>query len=345
VPLVTTPTGFQGAFHNAKSPSSWQADTLFYTGGQTGDQPGGSWVQQQQRSQQQQIQQQQMPQQQMQQQQMPQQQMPQQQLPHQQMPQQPMPQQPMPQQAMPQQPMQQQQMPPQQMQQQMSQQQMQQQQQQIQQQQHRQPPMQQHVGNGMQGSMVASTPRAWSEAAPLAPLAPLASAQSGFGQLQAQGFAGSMVGGDSTMVPGGMMQGMPGIQSFVGQPAVQPPPGAEVKVIAVPLGAPMPQGAIPVGMVTATPEQLKVVGGSGQEPFLAPATEDVPASTAVRPPTNRWKIMNPRTGKEVDGSKPHRLRITNPKTGEEVQPDGLDFSGSKRDVMLTPTPPTPRPLL
>lgn len=176
--------------------------------------------------------------------------------------------------------------------------------------------------------------------------------------------------------------------SFYEQPQAPPPPeppmsqstgpsnGQPVqpmlmKMITVPVGQPLPEGAIPVGYVP--PGQQ---AGSSQEPAPTPALQyasspqvDFPAASQFLPgpaeqlphdhtgKQNRWRIVDPRTGKDVD-PRSHRMKITDPRTGKEVipgsqtpksprgasTPRSTTASTPQMELSRTPTPPTPRAL-
>lgn len=90
-----------------------------------------------------------------------------------------------------------------------------------------------------------------------------------------------------------------------------------VQVIALPVGAPPPEGAIAIAMAEAPADQSQFPIASGV------------GSSQVEPQKSRaFKIKDPRTGREVQlpsneeaAAASRRLRIVNPKTGEEVLPN------------------------
>lgn len=120
------------------------------------------------------------------------------------------------------------------------------------------------------------------------------------------------------------------------QPVPQQQHVPQMQIIALPVGAPPPEGAIPVGPAPAGAVQEHVVAqmlampmgdapsDGGQFPTgsaTSPSQSD-PAS----PPHHKsraFKIKDPRTGREVTetDAASRRLRIVNPKTGEEVRPN------------------------
>jgi len=137
-------------------------------------------------------------------------------------------------------------------------------------------------------------------------------------------------------------------------PSLQPQPVSQMsymqsqmmgmQVIALPVGAAPPEGAIPMP-AGAVPEQvlqmIAVPAGEappegavlvGEAPQVLTArtsqSESTSASSESRRVSNKaFKIKDPRTGIEVSAPQageesaaaPRRLRIVNPKTGEEVR--------------------------
>lgn len=165
--------------------------------------------------------------------------------------------------------------------------------------------------------------------------------------------------GPPPMRPGPQMGGMPDMPPMNSMPGPPMQPGLPMQLpnmqggpmmqmIALPPGAPPPEGAIPMGpaggMQQPTPQQM-VQPPQQMVQILVPVGETPPegaipmdqfsvgsvttgASTPETfiPPSKKssaLKIKDPRTGKEVcasgdESGTSRRLRIVNPKTGKEV---------------------------
>lgn len=142
-------------------------------------------------------------------------------------------------------------------------------------------------------------------------------------------------------MPGGQRQdNMPNPQTAPMQPGPQMSnmQSPLMQVIALPVGAPPPKGAIPVGAPSAgMPEQMPQLQMIAVPMGEAPPEGAIPVGPGPAPaqPENAgperafkgFKIKDPRTGQEVTGpsddtaAASRRMRIVNPKTGQEVRPN------------------------
>jgi len=105
--------------------------------------------------------------------------------------------------------------------------------------------------------------------------------------------------------------------------------GTTWQTIAVPVGMAPPEGAIPVPMPPTNPVAAEVaqadMGGSSWLPASSdgvwPQQAETPdkAEAPQKQRSRRFKILDPKTGKEIEANS-RRMRILNPKTGEEVTP-------------------------
>merc|ERR1719506_686035 len=142
------------------------------------------------------------------------------------------------------------------------------------------------------------------------------------------------MGPPNQSMPGRPVEEVPTLQPQPNPQMNNMQPGPGFQVIALPAGAPPPEGAIPVP-AGQTPEQLvQMIALPVGE---TPPEGAIPVGEAAPLPTARkaFKIKDPRTGLEVDlsahdetastastastagaSTASRRLRIVNPKTGE-----------------------------
>jgi len=145
------------------------------------------------------------------------------------------------------------------------------------------------------------------------------------------------------------MQALPlSMQPF---PQANDTPTQLVQVITLPAGAAPPQGAIPVGPLSAVAHETSAVlqmiavpmgeappeGAVPVDQFSlplaspgGPAPVDSMSVASLSKVSKAFKIKDPSTGRDINTkdaprddavAAPRRLRITNPKTGEEIRPN------------------------
>merc|ERR1719253_1225508 len=136
-------------------------------------------------------------------------------------------------------------------------------------------------------------------------------------QMMAQPMHGIQISDHIQSLQSSQMQDMHSQQPLPG-PCVanQQPNNFQLQVIAVPPGAPPPEGTI----LAASPEQFQPM----HEIFPQDLCE--PSSSEKGRVEKKFRIVNPNTGEEVQASvEPDKwskaFRIVNPKTGKEVLPD------------------------
>jgi hypothetical protein len=117
------------------------------------------------------------------------------------------------------------------------------------------------------------------------------------------------------------MQGLQHTQSMPNMQNAQPMPGMQgannFQVIALPVGSPPPQGAI------LAANSMLDVSTVAPELFQAPMHEIFPQDFCQPANNNKFRIINPSTGEEVQpqDNTQKKFRIVNPGTGKEVFPE------------------------